>query len=139
MRHQQALHPTQGRMVQSTGTHTAAFFEQSIKDAVEWSQTLGIKNQLRRYAAVSLFKELAENAPSLFFLHVRPFFEHVGAVLNDETVWVREGGVLALHAVLASIAAQRKTSLCIHLYHKVYQDILNVSFFCIIKEGSRSL
>jgi len=116
-----------GRMMQSTGTHTATFFDQSIKDAVEGFQMLGLKNQLRRYAAVWVFKELAENAPSLFFLHLRPFFEHIGTVLFDDAVWVREGAVVALRVVLASLVTQRKTALCIQHYHKIYQDILNVS------------
>ena len=50
----------------------------------------------RRYAAVLILREMAENAPAVFNVHVRSFIEIVWAGLRDAKVIVREASVAAL-------------------------------------------
>jgi hypothetical protein len=49
--------------------------EFEVKRALEWLQDA--THQSRRYAAVLVLKELAENAPTLFYVHVSSFFDLV--------------------------------------------------------------
>jgi FKBP12-rapamycin complex-associated protein len=63
-------------LAQASGTLTAVFVvEFEVKRALEWLQDA--THQSRRYAAVLVLKELAENAPTLFYVHVSSFFDLV--------------------------------------------------------------
>jgi len=62
-------------MAQASGTLTAVFVELEVKKALEWLQDA--KHESRRHAAVLVLKELAENAPTLFYVHVSSFFDLV--------------------------------------------------------------
>ncbi len=64
-----------GRLAQASGTLTAVFVEFEVKRALEWLQDS--RHESRRYAAVLVLKELAENAPTLFYVHVSSFFDLV--------------------------------------------------------------
>ncbi len=115
-----------GRLAQASGTLTAVFVvEFEVKRALEWLQDA--THQSRRYAAVLVLKELAENAPTLFYVHVSSFFDLVWyychplgvfraccvrwvacacacacAVVADAHAW-RSAARLALHDTNASI------------------------------------
>jgi FKBP12-rapamycin complex-associated protein len=137
-----------GRLAQASGTLTAVFVvEFEVKRALEWLQDA--RHESRRYAAVLVLKELAENAPTLFYVHVASFFDLVWycrlhpddfvhfidtahapphapphthrSALHDNNVSIREGAVDALHAALALIS-ERENRLRLQWYHKIYEE-----------------
>ena len=64
-----------------------------MRRAIEW---LGDKGEARRYAAALILRELAENAPAVFNVHVRAFIDAVWNGLRDPKQLVREASVTAL-------------------------------------------
>ena len=53
----------------SGGVLRADFVDKEVKRALEWIR--GERVESARYAAVLILKELAENAPTLYYQHVR--------------------------------------------------------------------
>ena len=64
----------------------------------------------RRYAAVLILREMAENAPAVFNVHVQSFIEIIWAGLRDAKVIVREASVAALRVSLPFSLALLVTS-----------------------------
>ena len=64
-----------------------------VRRAIEW---LGDRGEARRYAAALILRELAENAPAVFNVHVRAFIDAVWNGLRDPKQLVREASVTAL-------------------------------------------
>ncbi len=50
----------------------------------------------RRYAAVLVLRELAQQAPAVFNVHVKSFIDAIWSALKDTRLHVREGAVAAL-------------------------------------------
>ena len=65
-----------------------------VKRSLEWLHGESTGN--KRYAAVLILRQMAENAPAVFNVHVRSFIEIVWAGLRDSKVLVREASVAAL-------------------------------------------
>ncbi len=65
-----------------------------VKRSLDWLR--GESQGNRRYAAVLILREMAENAPAVFNVHVRSFIEIIWAGLRDAKVIVREASVAAL-------------------------------------------
>ena len=103
----------------------------------------------RRHAAVLVLKELAENAPSLFYIHAAAFFEHIWVALRNSQPEIRGSAAKvrdlldnsqptgysaccqlvslpriynsqALRAVLA-LVARRESRRRTQWYHKIYE------------------
>jgi len=108
-----------GRLAQASGTLTAVFVEFEVKRALEWA--VDTRHESRRYAAVLVLKELAQNAPTLFYVHVASFFKLVWTPLRDHAVHIREGAVEALRAALALIS-KRENRLRLQWYHKIFEE-----------------
>ncbi|KAL6045690.1 Serine/threonine-protein kinase TOR, partial [Balamuthia mandrillaris] len=114
-----------GRLAQSSrGTLTAEFVEAEVKRALQTLKDDSPKNSSNRHSAVLVLRELAENAPTLFYVHVGSFFELVWSVLSDSTTQVRLDAVAALHAALVLIA-ERAERLRLQWYWKIYNDAQN--------------
>lgn len=64
-----------GHLARSGGTLAADTVEFEVKRALEWLE--GDRSEQRRYAAVLVLKELAENTPTLFNVHVEKFLSHI--------------------------------------------------------------
>lgn len=64
-----------------------------MRRAIDW---LGDKGEARRYAAALILRELAENAPAVFNVHVRAFIDAIWSGLRDPKQLVREASVAAL-------------------------------------------
>ena len=82
-----------------------------VKRSLEWLHGESTGN--KRYAAVLILRQMAENAPAVFNVHVRSFIEIVWAGLRDSKVLVRE----------ASVAALRVSCLASLLYHLKKQQL----------------
>ncbi len=100
-------------------TLTAEWVDFETKRALEWlegdnssggsgsgssSHSRHNKDDGRRYAAVYVLKELAENAPTLFFAHAVDFLKYIWNGLRDLSPLVRDGSKLALSAVLTLVS-----------------------------------
>lgn len=76
----------------TNGLHLSSALQ--VKRSLEWLHGEGAGN--KRYAAVLILREMAENAPAVFNVHVRNFIEIIWAGLRDSKVLVREASVAAL-------------------------------------------
>ena len=65
-----------------------------MRRSLDWLR--GESQGNRRYAAVLILREMAENAPAVFNVHVQSFIEIIWAGLRDAKVIVREASVTAL-------------------------------------------
>lgn len=71
-----------------------------VKRSLEWLQRS--QSDSRRYAAVLILREMAENAPAVFNVHVRAFIDAIWSALRDPKIHVRDAAVAALSVRAAS-------------------------------------
>ncbi|MCD7451121.1 hypothetical protein HAX54_009733 [Datura stramonium] len=90
-----------GHLARSGGAMTADEVERQVKVALEWLR--GERIEYRRFAAVLILKEMAENASTVFNVHVPEFVDAIWVALRDPTLAVREKAVEALRACLRVI------------------------------------
>ena len=74
-----------------------------MRRSLEWLR--GESQGNRRYAAVLILREMAENAPAVFNVHVKGFIDIVWAGLRDAKVIVREASVAALRVSGSNLAS----------------------------------
>eukprot|EP00762_Andalucia_godoyi_P003296 ANDGO_06658.mRNA.1 Serine/threonine-protein kinase TOR2 len=110
-----------GRLARAGGTLTADLVEFETKRALEWLQSDRAKDESKRFAACCVLKELAENAPTLFYAHVSLFLDHIWNALRDQNVVVREKAVESLRACLALIA-ERESRWRVQWYYAIYDE-----------------
>lgn len=108
-----------GRLAMAGGTLTPDFVEFEIKRSLEWLQ--GDRNEARRHAAVLVLKELAINAPILFYPYAAQFLDNIWVALRDPKVGIREGAAEAVRACL-QIIYQRETTVRTQWYQKLYDE-----------------
>jgi len=94
--------------VRSTSNFIAMNIENQLKSALELMQT---PEKYRRLAAVLVLSVLAENAPSIFYIHVSLFIRNVWAVLTDmsKETHIRQAGCKALRNCLKVISERGGT------------------------------
>lgn len=108
-----------GRLARASGTLTAEFVENQTKKALELLQ--GDRSESRRLASVLVLKELAQNAPTLFYVHVGTFFDLIWVALRDPKVTIRESAVEALRAAL-DLISERETRLRSQWHTKILEE-----------------
>ncbi|EFA77745.1 protein kinase [Heterostelium album PN500] len=108
-----------GRLARSSGTLTAECVEFEVTRALEWLS--GDRYENRRHASVLVLKELAQNAPTLFYVHAANFVDLIWVALRDTKLAIREGAVEALRACLELIA-ERESRLRLQWYQKIYDE-----------------
>ncbi|PHT26430.1 Serine/threonine-protein kinase TOR [Capsicum baccatum] len=90
-----------GHLDRSGGTMTADEVERQVKVALEW--LCGERIEYRCFAAVLILKEMAENASTVFNVHVPEFVDAIWVALRDPTLVVQEKAIEALSACLRVI------------------------------------
>ncbi|CAL5347942.1 unnamed protein product [Camellia sinensis] len=90
-----------GHLARFGGAMTADEVEWQVKNALEWLH--GERVEYRRFAAVLILKEMAENASTVFNVHVPEFVDVIWVAFRDPTLAVREQVVEALRACLRVI------------------------------------
>ncbi|GAM16986.1 hypothetical protein SAMD00019534_001610 [Acytostelium subglobosum LB1] len=108
-----------GRLARSSGTLTAECVEFEVTRALEWLG--GERFENRRHASVLVLKELAQNAPTLFYVHAANFVDLIWGALRDSKLAIREGAVEALRACLELIS-ERESRLRQQWYQKIYDE-----------------
>lgn len=107
-----------GHLARAGGAMTADEVEHQVKTALDWLK--GERVEYRRFAAVLILKEMAENAPTVFNVHVPVFVDAVWVALRDPSVAVRERAVEALRACLCVIE-KRETRWRVQWYYRMFE------------------
>ncbi|KAK9904624.1 hypothetical protein M0R45_000516 [Rubus argutus] len=97
---------------------TADEVECQIKIALEWLR--GERIEYRRFAAVLILKEMAENASTVFNVHVPEFVDAIWVALRDPVLPIRERAVEALRACLGVIE-KRETRWRVQWYYRMFE------------------
>ncbi|KAK1369657.1 Serine/threonine-protein kinase TOR [Heracleum sosnowskyi] len=107
-----------GHLARAGGAMTADEVECQVKNALEW--LCGERVEYRRFAAVLILKEMAENASTVFNVHVPEFVDAIWVALRDPTLAVRERAVEALRACLRVIE-KRETRWRVQWYYRMFE------------------
>ncbi|KAF5809368.1 putative non-specific serine/threonine protein kinase [Helianthus annuus] len=107
-----------GHLARSGGAMTADEVECQMKNALLWLG--GERVEYRRFAAVLILKEMAENASTVFNVHVSEFVDAIWVALRDPTLAVRERAVEALRACLRVIE-KRETRWRVQWYYRMFE------------------
>jgi FKBP12-rapamycin complex-associated protein len=109
-----------GHLAQAGGTLTADFVEFEMKRALE-GLNAEKRSEHHRLAAVLVCKELAINAPTLFFMHVPAYVKAIWAGILDVKQLIREAAIESLRACLG-IIAQRDIGVRNKLFSVVFEE-----------------
>ncbi|XAR52952.1 Non-specific serine/threonine protein kinase [Bertholletia excelsa] len=107
-----------GHLARAGGAMTADEVEWQVKNALQWLH--GERVEYRRFAAVLILKEMAENASTVFNVHVSEFVDAIWIALRDPTLQVRERAVEALRACLRVIE-KRETRWRVQWYYRMFE------------------
>ncbi|XP_057450319.1 serine/threonine-protein kinase TOR isoform X2 [Lotus japonicus] len=107
-----------GHLARAGGAMTADEVERQVKIALEWLR--GTRVEYRRFAAVLILKEMAENASTVFNVHVPEFVDAIWVALRDPALPVRERAVDALRACLRVIE-KRETRWRVQWYYRMFE------------------
>lgn len=107
-----------GHLARSGGAMTADEVEHQIRNALDWLR--GERVEYRRLAAVLILKEMAENASTVFNVHVPEFVDAIWVALRDPSLDVRERAVEALRACLRVIE-KRETRWRVQWYYRMFE------------------
>ncbi|XP_058080505.1 serine/threonine-protein kinase TOR isoform X2 [Magnolia sinica] len=107
-----------GHLARAGGAMTADDVERQVKIALDWLR--GERIEYRRFAAVLILKEMAENASTVFNVHVPEFVDAIWVALRDPTLAVRERAVEALRACLRVIE-KRETRWRVQWYYRMFE------------------
>ncbi|CAM6130085.1 unnamed protein product [Calypogeia fissa] len=109
-----------GHLARVGGALTADVVEYQVKRALDWLPAQGERAETSRFAAVLILKEMAENAPTVFNVHVSDFIERIWFALRDNKLAVRERAVDALRACLCVIE-KRETRWRVQWYYRMFE------------------
>ncbi|CAA6660213.1 unnamed protein product [Spirodela intermedia] len=107
-----------GHLARAGGTMTADEVERQVKTALDWLR--GDRIEHRRFAACLILKEMAENASTVFNVHVPEFVDAIWVALRDPKLFVRERAVEALRACLRVIE-KRETRWRVQWYYVMFE------------------
>ncbi|KAJ4809422.1 Serine/threonine-protein kinase [Rhynchospora pubera] len=106
-----------GHLARAGGAMTADQVERQIKNALDWLKAPE-RVEYRRFAAVLILKEMAENASTVFNVHVPEFVDAIWVPLRDPELHVRERAVEALRACL-HVIEKRETRWRVQWYYRM--------------------
>ncbi|XP_047947439.1 serine/threonine-protein kinase TOR-like isoform X2 [Salvia hispanica] len=107
-----------GHLARAGGAMTADEVERLVRIALDWLR--GDRVEYRRFAAVLILKEMAENASTVFNVHVPEFVDAIWVALRDPKLDVRERAVEALRACLRVIE-KRETRWRVQWYYRMFE------------------
>ncbi|CAG8540856.1 14593_t:CDS:10, partial [Acaulospora colombiana] len=117
-----------GKLAAPSGAVTAIFVQREVNTALEHLQ--GDRQELRRYSATLVLRELAQNAPTLVYGHVPAILDSIWVGLRDQKQIIRESSAGTLSACL-KIIDERESPLRIQWYTKIYEEAVKG-----LKQGS---
>lgn len=108
-----------GKLALPGGPLTLDFVEFEVKRALEWLS--GDRNEQRRYAAVLVIKELANNSSTLLYSYVSQILDLIWIPLRDQKVSIREGAAEGLAACLKLVSI-RQNQIKRQLYKRLFEE-----------------
>ncbi|EEF44132.1 fkbp-rapamycin associated protein, putative [Ricinus communis] len=108
-----------GHLARAGGAMTADEVEFQVKMALDWLRS-NDKVEYRLFAAVLILKEMAENASTVFNVHVPEFVDAIWVALRHPTLEVRERAVEALRACLR-VVEKRETRWRVQWYYRMFE------------------
>lgn len=108
-------------LVREGGAYAADVVEAEVKQSLEWLSKERVDSPCRRYTAVLVLKELAENAPTIFNVYVNKFLNSIWSAVYDNKRLVREAAVSAVRACL-EVIEQRETRHRVPWYYQLYAE-----------------
>ncbi|ORY53000.1 ARM repeat-containing protein [Rhizoclosmatium globosum] len=105
-----------GHLSKPGGTLASEFVEFEVKRAMETR-----RNESKRYAAITVLKELALSSPTLLFSHVPQILDLIWTPLSDSKVIIREQGAQVL-SICLQLMSKRESNLRRHWYTKIYEE-----------------
>ena len=90
-----------------------------MKRALEWLEAE--RNELRRLAACLILTRMADNAPTVFNVHVPGFINTIWFGLRDTKMTIRERACGALRACLI-VVEKRETRYRVQWYYKLFEE-----------------
>jgi FKBP12-rapamycin complex-associated protein len=109
-----------GHLARCGGVQCSDNVETDVKRALEWLSAAGATDN-RKLAATLILKELAQNAPVVFYISVPAFVGSVWVALRDKSPQVRAEAHAALDACL-TICEQRESSAKERWYRALYDE-----------------
>uniref|UniRef100_A0A7S3R516 Serine/threonine-protein kinase TOR n=1 Tax=Dunaliella tertiolecta TaxID=3047 RepID=A0A7S3R516_DUNTE len=109
---------TMGRLVKSGGAMASDIVDLEVNRALSWCDPKD-STEAKRLAAVMLLREMAEQAPAVFNVHVKAFIDAIWCPLRDTRVFIREAAVQALKACLC-LVEMRETRYRVQWYYKLF-------------------
>ncbi|KAJ6985134.1 hypothetical protein NC653_023190 [Populus alba x Populus x berolinensis] len=107
-----------GHLARAGGAMTADEVKFQVKMALGWLRN--DKAEFRLFAAVLILKEIAENASTVFNVHVTEFVDAIWVALRHPTLAIREKAVEALRACLRVIE-KRETRWRVQWYYRMFE------------------
>ncbi|KAK3414003.1 serine/threonine-protein kinase TOR [Eucalyptus grandis] len=107
-----------GHLARAGGAMIADEMERQLKIALDWLR--GDRVEHRLLAAVLILKEMAENASTVFNVHVPEFVDAIWVALRDPDEKIREQAVEALRACLRVIE-KRETRWRVQWYYRMFE------------------
>ncbi|XP_011030285.1 PREDICTED: serine/threonine-protein kinase TOR-like isoform X2 [Populus euphratica] len=107
-----------GHLARAGGAMTADEVEFQVKMALDWLRNE--KAEFRLFAAVLILKEVAENASTVFNVHVPVFVDAIWVALRHPTLAIRERAVEALRACL-QVIEKRETRWRVQWYYRMFE------------------
>ena len=109
-----------GHLATPGGAFTAELVESEVQSALEWLQD---RLDTRRFAAVLIFKELAQNSPTLLYAFVPQIFDCIWIALKDDKVLIRETAAEAAGACFELLTA-RDSAVRKQWFGRIYDESL---------------
>ena len=117
---------TFGHMARSSPVAHVDFVERELNRSLEW---LRAEQPYRKYAGCKILQQLAENAPTIFFIRTRDFFDVIFGPLWDNNDQIRFAAARALSACLA-VLSQRTYHLewyC-YIYSNIHEGLIKGTY-----------
>uniref|UniRef100_A0A7R9YR22 Serine/threonine-protein kinase TOR n=1 Tax=Chlamydomonas euryale TaxID=1486919 RepID=A0A7R9YR22_9CHLO len=114
---------TLGRLVKSGAALTSEIVDREVRRAVAWLDPRVEPSEMRRLSAVLLLREMAEQSPAVFNVHVKTFIDAVWFPLRDAKLAIREAAVQSLKACLV-LVEKRETRYRVQWYYKLFEQTM---------------
>lgn len=106
-----------GHMARNSHVSHVDYVENELLRALDWLQG---NQSHRRFAACAVLQQLAENAPTIFFVRTKEFFDLIWGPLWDQKEKIR---FIASRALSACLAVLRQRTYHLQWYCNIYDQI----------------
>ncbi|GAX78992.1 hypothetical protein CEUSTIGMA_g6432.t1 [Chlamydomonas eustigma] len=114
---------TLGKLVKSGAARASDIVDKEVRRSVMWLDPRVEPSEMRRLAALHLLREMAEQNPAVFNIHVKSFIDGIWHPLRDPKPNMREAAVQALKACLV-LVEKRETRYRVQWYYSLFEQTM---------------